>query len=241
MGKVILIASGKGGTGKTMFTANAGAILAQKGYRVALLDMDMGLRNLDLCLGLEDKVVYDMVDVLTGLCRIKQALIRDKRFENLYIMAAPPSSKIADLTPLHMKVLYRKLKENFDYILVDSPAGIGDNIAMATAGADCAVILTLAEHAAIRDADVLCNLLRENGVDDVKYVVNKVKREIVNSGFVPRISEIAEKLRAEMVGIIQYDDNIHLATNNGLPVVVKKGTYIEENFTKIVERIINQL
>jgi septum site-determining protein MinD len=215
-----------------------GAILAQKGYRVALLDMDMGLRNLDLSLGLEHKVVYDMVDVLTGLCRIKQALIRDKRFESLYLMAAPPSNKIADLTPLHMKVLYNKLKENFDYILVDAPGGIGDTITMALAGVDCAVIITLAEHAAIRDADVLCSLLKHNGVDDVKYVVNKVKREIVNSGFVPRISEIAEKLRAEMVGIIQYDDNILLATNNGLPIVIKKGTYIEENFKNIVERIL---
>ena len=238
MGKVILIASGKGGTGKTMFTANAGAILAQKGYRVALLDMDMGLRNLDLCLGLEDRVVYDMVDVLTGLCRIKQALIRDKRFDSLYIMAAPPSSKIADLTPLHLKVLCKKLRETFDYVLIDASAGVGETVLMPAAGADCAVIMTVPEHAAVRDADVLCALLAENGVKDIKYVINKVKRELVNTGFVPKINEIAEKLRAEMVGIIQYDDSIHLATNNGLPVVFKKGTYIEENFAKIVNRII---
>jgi septum site-determining protein MinD len=240
MGKVILIASGKGGTGKTVFTANAGAILARKGYKVALIDMDMGLRNLDLCLGLEDKVVYDMVDVLTGLCRIKQALIRDKRFDGLYIMASPPSNKNVDITPLHMSVLYKKLKENFDYILVDAPAGIGDSVMMSTAGADSAIIVTVPEHTAIRDADVLYALLKENGIPDIKYVLNKVKGEIITTGLVPSINEVAGKLRAEMIGIIQYDETIHIASNNGLPAVFKKGTYIEENFSKIVDRMIAQ-
>ena len=240
MGKVILIASGKGGTGKTVFTANAGAILARKGYRVALIDMDMGLRNLDLCLGLEDNVVYDLVDVLTGLCRIKQALIKDKRFENLYIMASPPSNKYVDITALHMSVLYKKLKENFDYILVDAPAGIGDAVLMSTAGADSAIIVTVPEHTAVRDADILYNILREHGISDIKYVLNKVKSEIITTGLVPSINEIADKLRADMVGIIQYDETIHIASNNGLPAVFKKGTYIEENFNNIVDRMIAQ-
>ncbi|MCL2436565.1 MAG: septum site-determining protein MinD [Clostridiales bacterium] len=238
MGKVILIASGKGGTGKTVFTANAGAILAQRGHKVVLIDMDMGLRNLDLCLGLEDRVVYDVADVLTGLCRIKQALVRDKRFGNLFLMSSPPSSKHADITPLHMKVLCKKLRNNFDYILIDAPAGINDTVLMSAAGADSAVIITVPEHAAIRDADILYAVLKEHGITDIKYVLNKVRSDLISTGFVPGINEISRKLRPTMAGIIQYDDNIHIASNNGLPVVFKKGTYIEENFNKIVDRII---
>jgi len=238
MGKVILMASGKGGTGKTVFTANVGAILAQRGHKVVLIDMDMGLRNLDLCLGLQDRVVYDIVDVLTGLCRIKQALVRDKRFESLHLMSAPPSSKLVDITPLHMQVLCKKLKSNFDYILIDAPAGIGDLVMMSAAGADSAVIITVPEHAAIRDSDILHTMLLQNGLTDVKYVLNKVRTDLITTGLVPRINEISRKLRPEMAGIIQYDDNIHIAANNGLPVVFKKGTYIEENFNKIVDRII---
>ena len=238
MGKVILIASGKGGTGKSVFVANAGAVLALRGYKVALIDMDMGLRNLDICLGLEDKVVYDLFDVLTGLCRIKQALVRDKRFGELYLMSAPPRNKDADITPLHMKVLCKKLRGSFDYILIDAPGGVGDAVVLSAAGADSAVIVTVPDHTAVRDADVLHSVLKENGVTDVKYVLNKVRSETIATGLVPGISEIAEKLRAQPAGIIQYDDNIHIAANNGLPVVFKKGTYIEENFNKIADRII---
>jgi len=238
MSKVILIASGKGGTGKTVFAANAGAVLAQRGHKVALIDMDMGLRNLDLCLGLQDRVVYDVADVLTGLCRIKQALIRDKRFDSLYLMSSPPSSKNADITPLHMKVLCKKLRKNFQYILIDAPGGISDTVMMSAAGADSAVIMTVPEHAAIRDADILYTMLKENGITDIKYVLNKVRSELLSTGLVPGIKEIDRKLRPAIAGIIQYDDNIHIAANNGLPVVFKKGTYIEENFNKIVDRII---
>ncbi|MCL1809024.1 MAG: septum site-determining protein MinD [Clostridiales bacterium] len=237
MGKVIIIASGKGGTGKTVFTANAGACLAQRGHKVALIDVDMGLRNLDLCLGLEDKVVYDLVDVLTGLCRIKQALVRDKRFDGLYLIASPPNNKSADITPLHMKVLYKKLKRNFEYVLVDAPSGISETVLMAAEGADSAVIVTVPEYAAIRNADILDAALKEKGLEDVKYVLNKVRGDIIATGLIPGINEISRKLRPEMAGIIQYDDNIHIAANNGFPVVFKKGTYIEENFNKIVDRI----
>ncbi|QHI73325.1 septum site-determining protein MinD [Aminipila terrae] len=239
MGKVILIASGKGGVGKTVFTTNAGAALAQKGYKVVLIDMDMGLRNLDLCLGLENKVVYDIADALTGLCRIKQALIRDRRFEELYLISAAHHKDKGDLTPLHMKILCEKLKERFDYILIDSPAGIGDGLKLAAAGADIGVIITAPEHVAVRDADTLDRMLLELGIKERMYIVNKVKADLMSLGVVPNISEINDILKPPMAGIIQYDDNIHIAANNGIPVVLKKGTYIEENFNNIVERIIH--
>ncbi|MFV0516471.1 MAG: septum site-determining protein MinD [Aminipila sp.] len=238
MGKVILIASGKGGVGKTVFTTNAGATLAQKGNKVVLIDMDMGLRNLDLCLGLENKVVYDIADALTGLCRIKQALIKDRRFEDLYFISAAHHRDKGDLTPLHMKILCEKLKERFDYILVDAPAGIGDGLKLAAAGADMGIIVTSPEYVAIRDADTLDIVLKELGIKERMYILNKVKADLMSLGIVPSISEINDTLKLPMAGIIQYDDNIHIAANSGVPVVLKKGTYIEENFNNIVDRMI---
>jgi len=238
MGKVILIASGKGGVGKTVFASNAGAKLAQEGYKVVLIDMNMGLRNLDICLGLENRVVYDVADVLTGVCRIKQALIKDRRFPELYLMSAPQNKQKAEVTPLHMKVLCNKLRRNFDYIIVDAPAGIGEDLAIAASGADSAVIITVPEYAAVRDADMLDQVLLELGIKKRTYVINKVMANLIATGLVPSIAEIAETMRPEMAGIIQYDENIHIAANNGLPIVYREGTYIEKNFKKILERII---
>lgn len=238
MGKVILIASGKGGVGKTVFASNAGAKLAQEGYKVVLIDMNMGLRNLDICLGLENRIVYDVADVLTGVCRIKQALIKDRRFPELYLMSAPQNKQKAEITTLHMKVLCNKLKRNFDYIIIDAPAGIGDDLAIAAAGADSAIIITVPEYAAVRDADMLDHVLLELGIKKRTYVINKVMANLIATGLVPGIAEIAEIMRPDMAGIIQYDENIHIAANNGLPIVYREGTYIEKNFKKILERII---
>lgn len=238
MGKVILVASGKGGVGKTVFASNAGAKLAQEGYKVVMIDMNMGLRNLDIYLGLENKVVYDVADVMSGVCRIKQALIKDRRFPELYLMSAPQNKQKAEITPLHMKVLCSKLKRSFDYIIVDAPAGIDEGLAIAAAGADAAVIVTVPEYAAVRDADAVDQILLQIGIKKRTYVINKVMANLIRTGLVPSIAEIADIMRPEMAGIIQYDENIHIAANNGLPIVYKEGTYIEKNFKKIMDRII---
>lgn len=238
MGKVILVASGKGGVGKSVFTANAGAALALKGFKVVLIDMNVGLRNLDIYLGLESKVVYDVADVLAGVCRIKQALIKDRRFPELYMMAAPQNKDKADITPLHMKVLCNKLKKSYDYILIDAPAGVDDSFYVAAAGSDSAVIITVPEYTAVRDADVLDHILMKMGIKERYYVINKVQANLINTGLVPSLGEIAEILRADIAGIIQNDENIHIAANNGLPIVFKKGSYVERNFSNIIERII---
>lgn len=240
MGNVILVASGKGGVGKTVFASNAGAKLAQEGYKVVMIDMNMGLRNLDIYLGLENKVVYDVADVMAGVCRIKQALIKDRRFPELYLMSAPQNKQKAEITPLHMKVLCNKLKRNFDYIIVDAPAGIDEGLAIAAAGADSAVIITVPEYAAVRDADAVDQILLQMGIQKRTYVINKVMANLIRTGLVPSIAEISEVMRPEMAGIIQYDENIHIAANNGLPIVYKEGTYIEKNFKKIVDRIIEE-
>ena len=190
MGKVILVSSGKGGTGKTMFTVNMGAVLARSGSRVMLLDMDMGLRNMDIYLGMENKVVYNIMDVLSGICRIKKAMIKVDGFSTLYFMAASPRKDERDLTPLHMEVLCSKLKKFFDYIIIDCPAGIGDMFDAAAITADKAVIVTEPEVASLRDADAADRYLREKKVQDISIVVNKVKVDLMKAGFVPDISQI---------------------------------------------------
>lgn len=238
MSKVILIASGKGGTGKTMFATNLGATLAQKGFKVAVIDMDMGLRNLDLYFGLENNVVYDVFDVLTGICRIKQALIKDKRFENLYIMASAPKKDDGTLTPLHMKVLCEKLKEQFDFIIVDGPSGIEDGLIIASGGADEAIIVTSPDYSSLRDAEVMDRQLLKIGIEERYVILNNVMADLISSGFAPSLQEVAEQLRPELIGIIQSDENIHISTNLGVPIVLKGGTYIQENFRRIAERLI---
>lgn len=239
MGKVILVASGKGGVGKTVFTANAGAILALRGYKVVLIDMNLGLRNLDICLGLESKVVYDVADVISGVCNIKKALIKDRRFPELYLISAAQHKEQIDINTLNTKELYDDLKKSFDYILIDAPAGIDDGLVIAGAGADSAVIVTVPEYAAVRDADMLDKVLQDIGIVDKTYVVNKIMPDLIDSGLVPNLEQIAEILRPRVAGYIQFDEKIHIAANIGLPIVYLKDTYIEKNFSNIIDRIIN--
>jgi septum site-determining protein MinD len=239
MGKVYLVASGKGGTGKTMFAANLGASYAQKGHSVVIVDMDMGLRNLDLYFGLESRVVYDVYDVMTGVCEIKQAMVRDRRFEELYIIGASPERDKGDLTPLHAKVLCEKLRERFDYVIIDSPSGIDDGLILASAGADEAIIVTIPEYAALRDADIVDRALQKLGIEHRYVILNKVIAEMMSAGYIPRLKEITNILRPELLGIIQFDENINISTNLGLPIVLKDGTYIRRNFDHITERLEN--
>ncbi len=237
MGKVMVVASGKGGTGKTMFSVNLGATLAKEGNQVVLVDLDMGLRNLDLYFGLENNVVYDVYDVLTGVCKIKQALIRDKRFHNLYVMASSPNRSDGHLTPLHMKVLCDKLREEFDYVIVDAPSGIDDGLVIAVAGADEAILVVTPDYSSLRDADNIDRQLVDLGIKDRFMVINNVDIELMERGFVPTVSEITDMLKPELIGVIQADQNIRISTNLGVPIVIKDGTYIEETFRNIASRV----
>ena len=237
MGKVIAVASGKGGTGKTMFVANLGATLSMAGYKVAVVDMDTGLRNLDLYLGLENNVVYDVNDVMQGVCRIKQALIRDKSFPGLYLMAGAPKRPDGETTPLHMKVLCRKLTEQFDYVIVDGPAGIDDGLAIAAAGADMAVIVMSPDYAAARDGDMVRMVLKEMGVPKIGFLINKLSMDMIRKGFAPDVSDLTRGFQKDLLGVIQMDENIQVSTNLGVPIVFMQETYIAENFRNIAGRI----
>ena len=233
MGKVIVVASGKGGTGKTMFSVNLGATLAKMGRTVVMIDLDMGLRNLDLYFGLENNVVYDVQDVLTGVCKIKQ----DKNFDGLYLMAASPDRSDGYLTPLHMKVLCDKIKAEYDYVIIDAPSGIDDGLVLAAAGADEAIIVCTPDYSAIRDADNLDRELTKLGIEKKSLIVNNVDAELMAEGYAPKLRDITTMLKPELIGVVQNDQNIRVSTNLGVPIVITDGTYISENFRNIAARI----
>ncbi len=237
MSEIILFASGKGGTGKTMFVANMGILLAGRGYKTVLLDLDMGLRNLDLYMGLENNIVYNIMDVLSGICRVSKALIKDTRYEDLYIMAASPGIDDRDITPLHVEILCEKLKKEFDYILIDAPAGMSEGFINSAVAADKAIVLTEAEYASVRNAETVDEYLAKMGIYKRAYIVNKVHADLMAKGYVPDFEIISEKMKTRMIGAMQYDDNIYISTNMGIPIVMKKDTYIYRNFNNILDRI----
>lgn len=237
MGKAIVIASGKGGTGKTTLAANLGATLALQGHKVVLIDLDTGLRNLDLYLGMENNIVYDINDVLTGVCRIRQALVKVKAFPGLMFMAASPQKPTGEITPLHIKVLCNKLKEKYDYIIVDAPAGIDDGMVIATGGADMGIIVVTPEYSSLRNAEIVKTTLEEQGIEKIAYVVNKIDLDLIKEGKAPSFDEVTKNIRNKIVGIIQKDDNIHVSTNLGIPIVSMTETHISKSFMAMGMRI----
>ncbi len=237
MGKAIVIASGKGGTGKTMLAANLGTTLALQGHKVVLIDLDTGLRNLDLYLGMENNIVYDVNDVLTGVCRIRQALIKVKAFPGLMFMAASPQKPTGEITPLHIKVLCNKLKEKYDYIIIDAPAGIDDGMIIATGGCDMGIVVVNPEYASLRNAEIVETTLRAQGIDKIAYVVNKIDLKLIEEGKAPTFEEVTKNIRNKIVGIIQRDDNILVSTNLGIPIVSMTNTYISKSFMAMGKRI----
>lgn len=219
MSEVIVITSGKGGVGKTTTTANLGTGLAQLGKRVVLIDTDIGLRNLDVVLGLENRIVYNLVDVVEGTCRYRQALIKDKNYPNLYLL---PSAQIKDktaVTPMQMIKLVDDLKYDFDYILLDCPAGIEQGFKNAIAAADKALIVTTPEVSAIRDADRIIGLLEANGISNMSLIVNRIRMDMVKRGEMMSIEDVVEILAIDLIGAIPDDENIVISTNQGQPLV----------------------
>lgn len=237
MGRTIAIVSGKGGTGKTMFAANLGATMAKMGKRAILIDMDTGLRNLDLYLGLENRVVYDANDVMNGVCRIRQAVIKDKTFPGLSFMAASPKRDDGELTPLHTKVLCGKLAEKYDYVILDAAAGVSEGLDMVLGGADEVIVVINPEISSVRDSELITSVLKSKGVENIYYVINKINLKLMNAGFAPSMEDVTKGIANRVIGLIREDENIHISTNLGLPVVFKDNTYIAENFRKIAGRI----
>ena len=219
MGEVIVITSGKGGVGKTTTTANIGAGLSRLDKKVVIIDTDLGLRNLDVVMGLENLIVYNLVDVIEGKCRMKQALIRDRRYENLYLLPSAQTKDKSAVSPGQIRKLTDELKEEFDYILVDCPAGIEQGFQNAIAGAERAFIVTTPEVSAIRDADRIIGLLEKNGIRKNELIINRIRIDMVKRGDMMSVDDVTEILSIPLLGIIPDDEQVVIGTNQGTPVI----------------------
>ena len=219
MGEVIVVTSGKGGVGKTTTTANLGSALALRGKKVVLIDTDIGLRNLDVVMGLENRIVYDIVDVVEEKCKLKQALIKDKRFKELFLLPAAQTRDKSAVNEEQMKELTGKLKEEFDYIIIDCPAGIEQGFKNAIAGADRALVVTTPEVSAIRDADRIIGLLEANEIKKIELIVNRLRMDMVKRGDMMSIEDVHEILAIDLIGAVPDDEQIVISTNQGEPLV----------------------
>lgn len=219
MSEVIVITSGKGGVGKTTSTANVGTGLAQLNKKVVLIDTDIGLRNLDVVMGLENRIVYNLVDVVEGNCRMKQALIKDKRYPNLSLLPSAQTRDKSAVSPEQMIKLIDELRDDFDYILLDCPAGIEQGFKNAIAGADRALVVTTPEVSAIRDADRIIGLLGANEVKKVELIVNRLRMDMVKRGDMMNINDVTDILAIDLIGAVPDDEQIVISTNQGEPLV----------------------
>lgn len=240
MGEVIVITSGKGGVGKTTTTANLGSALALKGKKVVLVDTDIGLRNLDVVMGLENRIVYDIVDVVEEKCKLRQALIKDKRFNELFLLPAAQTRDKSAVNEEQMKELTSKLKEEFDYILIDCPAGIEQGFKNAIAGADRAVVVTTAEISAIRDADRIIGLLEASEIRNPELVINRLRPNMVKKGEMMDVEDIVDLLSIDLIGVVPDDEYIITQTNKGEPVVSNHKAPSGKSYTEIARRILGE-
>lgn len=236
-GRAIVVTSGKGGVGKTTSTANIGTGLALLGHKVALVDADIGLRNLDVVMGLENRIVYDLVEVIEGVCPVRSALIRDKRVENLFLLPAAQTREKDAVKPEQMKKLIGELVEEFDYVLIDSPAGIEHGLRNAIAGADEALIVTTPEVAAVRDADRIIGMLEAFDLRNPRLIINRIRPDMVRRGDMLSIDDVIDILRITLIGIVPDDQDIIVATNRGEPVVFDQRTRSGQAYFDIARRI----
>ena len=240
MGEVIVITSGKGGVGKTTTTANLGAALALRGKKVALVDTDIGLRNLDVVMGLENRIVYDIVDVVEEKCKLRQALIKDKRFNELFLLPAAKTRDKSAINEEQMKELINKLKEEFDYILIDCPAGIEQGFKNAIAGANRAIVVTTAEISAIRDADRIIGLLEASEIKNPELIINRIRPAMIKKGEMMDVEDIVDLLSIDLIGVVPDDEYIITQTNKGEPVVVKDKAPSGKAYMEIARRVLGE-
>lgn len=242
MGEAIVITSGKGGVGKTTTSANIGTALALQGKKVCLVDTDIGLRNLDVVMGLENRIIYDLVDVVEGRCKIHQALVKDKRFEDLlYLLPAAQTTDKSAVTPEQMKVLIDNLKQDYDYIIIDCPAGIEQGYKNAVAGANKAIVVTTPEVSAVRDADRIIGLLeKEKSVEPPKLVINRIRNHLMKNGDMLDVDEITAHLSIELIGIVVDDDEVIKASNHGEPIALNPNNKASIAYRNIARRILGE-
>ncbi len=237
-GKVIVITSGKGGVGKTTSNANIGTALAKSGKKVVMIDTDLGLRNLDLLLGLENRIVYTIVDVVEERCKLKQALVKDKKNPNLCLLAAAQTRDKTAVTDEQLKDICKKLQKDVDYVLVDCPAGIEQGFQNAIAGASEAIVVTTPEMSAVRDADRIIGLLEaKEEIENYRLLINRVRPNLIKSNDMMSVEDVVEILSAELIGIIPEDTGIITSTNKGEPIVNDDKSLAGKAFQNVAKRI----
>lgn len=236
-GKVVTVTSGKGGVGKTTATANLGAALAGMGYKVVCVDADIGLRNLDVVLGLENRIVYDLVDVVEGRCRMRQAMIRDKRLPELYLIPAAQTRDKSSVSPSDMVRLADELRPDHDWVLIDSPAGIERGFRNAVAPADIVIVITNPEVSAVRDADRIIGLIEAEEKGPAQLVVNRIKPEMVRRGDMLAVEDVLELLAVDLIGMVPDDETVLTGSNRGSPVALDPRSKAGQAFRNIARRL----
>ena len=240
MAEVIVVTSCKGGVGKTTTTSNIGAALASLGKKVILIDTDIGLRNLDLVMGLENRVVFNLVDVVEGSCKIKNAAIKDKRFPGLSLLPAAQTKDKDAVNEEQMKKLCEELKADYDYILLDCPAGIEQGFKNAVAGADRAIVVTTPEVSAVRDADKIIGMLNAYGITDHKLLVNRLRVDMVKRGDMLNLEDMIDVLGIKLIGVVPDDEEIIVSTNKGEPAILNNKSQAGTAYSNIARRILGE-
>ena len=241
MGEAIVITSGKGGVGKTTTSANLGTALALQGKKVCLIDTDIGLRNLDVILGLENRIIYDIVDVVEERAKLHQALIKDKRFnDNLYLLPAAQHADKNAVTEDQMIKIVEELKKDYDMILIDCPAGIEQGFKNSIAAADEAILVTTPEISAIRDADRIIGLLEQTKIGAPKLLINRIRKRMMQDGEVMDVDEITRHLSIDLLGIVFDDDDVVRSSNNGDPIVLNPKNPASQGFRNIARRMLGE-
>lgn len=238
--KVLTVSSGKGGVGKTTTTANLAVALANQGQKVVCIDADIGLRNLDVVLGLENRIVYDLVDIVEGRCRTRQAMIRDKRLPDLFLIPAAQTRDKNAVSPSDMIRLCEELKPEFDWIIIDSPAGIERGFKNAIAPAEQVLVVTNPEVSAVRDADRIIGLIEAEEKGPAKLIINRFNPTLVKRGDMLTSDDVLELLAVTLIGIVPEDESVIVSTNRGLPVALEQKSKAGQAFIDISHRLLGE-
>ncbi len=240
--KVIVVTSGKGGVGKTTTTANIGAALANLGKSVCVVDMDIGLRNLDILMGLENRVVYNLVEVIEGSCKLKQALVKDKKLPNLCLLPAAQTRDKTSVNEEQVSALVEEMRKLFDFILIDCPAGIESGFQNSIAAADQALIVVTPEMSSVRDADRIVGLLeaRRDQFEGIHLIVNRVRPGLIETNQMMTVEDIQEILSVDLIGVVPDDEDIVISTNKGEPLVLSSNKSAGQAYRNIAKRLLGE-